>query len=109
MCIIFRRCPAYCPALLLLNILTTSTNPKLSITSIFDTSSGNASSHTSMALTVESLRPGNLSGPVTENILSLLALISLLAFFYNAFDRMIQPSREKAGESRLSYGTAMAV
>lgn len=44
----------------------------------------------------------------TENIVSLLALVGLLSFFYLAFGRLIEQGGEKRDSSRMSYGSATA-
>lgn len=44
----------------------------------------------------------------TENIVSLLALVALLTFFYIVFGRFVQPGAEKCESSRMSYTNAAA-
>jgi len=44
-----------------------------------------------------------------ESVISLLVLVGLLTFFYNAFGRMYEAGGEKAENHRMSYGNSAAV
>jgi hypothetical protein len=43
-----------------------------------------------------------------ENIISFVALVGLLVYFYFAFARLMQPGGDKHSLGRLSYGSAGA-
>ncbi|KAK5724311.1 hypothetical protein LTR15_004355 [Elasticomyces elasticus] len=43
-----------------------------------------------------------------ESIISLLALIGLLAFFQVTFGRLVHPGMDKQREDRMSYGSSAA-
>ncbi|KAK4957943.1 hypothetical protein LTR10_004366 [Elasticomyces elasticus] len=43
-----------------------------------------------------------------ESIISVLALIGLLAFFQVTFGRLVHPGMDKQREDRMSYGSSAA-
>ncbi|KAK5702071.1 hypothetical protein LTR97_004891 [Elasticomyces elasticus] len=61
-----------------------------------------------MAFHNEVIIPRYLVQVDTEGIISLLALLGLLAFFQVTFGRLVHPGMDKQREDRMSYGSSAA-